>query len=315
MLRNSSTYIYLAVALGLFCYLTFIDKKIPGTKEREEAETQLFELNPDDVIGLEITNVHGFFIFQKDRQPLGNQEAGQHARRRRHRRRRHQPDRLRPAAADHRGRWQLRQRHGQPEGMGPHPARRARRHPHQGQAVRTARRTQDGDQRQRLRPRFRTKERAGPDHSQHGQGRPGKGPFRFPQPQRLRFRRGQSDPGRHPHRRHARPPPASSARSTFKDGKWTLQLPLVARASDTDVQALLGKILGLRAVDFVTDDASNLSPTALPRPPRRFPSTLQESDEPMVLADRRPRPGQARSGLCPAAQVQLRLHADQEQRR
>ena len=52
MLRNSSTYIYLAVAVGLFCYLTFIDKKIPGTKAREDAETQLFNLNPDDVTGL-----------------------------------------------------------------------------------------------------------------------------------------------------------------------------------------------------------------------------------------------------------------------
>ena len=34
MFRNSSTYFYLAVALGLFCYLVFIDKKIPGTKEQ-----------------------------------------------------------------------------------------------------------------------------------------------------------------------------------------------------------------------------------------------------------------------------------------
>ena len=52
MFRNSSTYIYLAVAVGLFCYLTFIDKKIPGTKQREEGETELFQLNPDDVTGL-----------------------------------------------------------------------------------------------------------------------------------------------------------------------------------------------------------------------------------------------------------------------
>ena len=65
MLRNSSTYIYLAVAVGLFCYLTFIDKKIPGTKEREQAETELFHINPDDVTALEITNLHGLFIFQK----------------------------------------------------------------------------------------------------------------------------------------------------------------------------------------------------------------------------------------------------------
>ena len=49
----------------------------------------------------------------------------------------------------------------------------------------------------------------------------------------------------------------------LEDGKWTLQLPLVARASDPDVQALLGKILGERVVDFVSDDASNLSPYGL----------------------------------------------------
>ena len=65
MLRNSSTYIYLAVALGLFCYLAFIDKKIPGTKDREDAETQLFQINPEDVNTVEITNVHGLFIFRK----------------------------------------------------------------------------------------------------------------------------------------------------------------------------------------------------------------------------------------------------------
>jgi hypothetical protein len=56
MLRNSSTYVYLAVFLGLVCFV-FIDKKIPGTKEREQAETQLFQLNPDDVDELEINNL------------------------------------------------------------------------------------------------------------------------------------------------------------------------------------------------------------------------------------------------------------------
>ncbi len=65
MLKNSSTYVYLAVALGLFCYLTFIDKKIPGTKEREESAKQLFELNPDEVTSLEIPNLHGIFLFEK----------------------------------------------------------------------------------------------------------------------------------------------------------------------------------------------------------------------------------------------------------
>jgi hypothetical protein len=52
----------------------------------------------------------------------------------------------------------------------------------------------------------------------------------------------------------------------FKDQKWTLQLPLIARASSDEVQALLGKILGLRVVDFVVDDASNLSTYGLTTP-------------------------------------------------
>ena len=64
--RNSSTYVYLAVALGLVCYLTFIDKKIPGTAQREEAQSELFKFDLDDVTGLEINNVHGIFIFQKN---------------------------------------------------------------------------------------------------------------------------------------------------------------------------------------------------------------------------------------------------------
>src|SRR5271170_4011567 len=66
MFRSNSTYVYLTLALGLVCYLTFIDKKIPGTKEREEAETELFKFDQDDVTGLEINNVHGIFIFQKN---------------------------------------------------------------------------------------------------------------------------------------------------------------------------------------------------------------------------------------------------------
>ena len=34
MFRSNSTYVYLVVALGLVCYLTFFDKKIPGTQQR-----------------------------------------------------------------------------------------------------------------------------------------------------------------------------------------------------------------------------------------------------------------------------------------
>ncbi len=52
----------------------------------------------------------------------------------------------------------------------------------------------------------------------------------------------------------------------FKDGRWTLQLPLIARAWTADVDALLAKILGLRVVDFIVDDASNLSTYGLTSP-------------------------------------------------
>jgi len=66
MLRNRSTYLYLAVFLGLGCYVTFIDKKIPGTQEQEQAENQVFDFKTDEVTGLEVNNVHGQFIFHKD---------------------------------------------------------------------------------------------------------------------------------------------------------------------------------------------------------------------------------------------------------
>ena len=66
MLRNVSTYIYLVVAVGLLCYLTFIDKKNPGTTEQVASENQLFKLSPEDVTKLEITNNHGLFIFEKE---------------------------------------------------------------------------------------------------------------------------------------------------------------------------------------------------------------------------------------------------------
>ena len=64
-------------------------------------------------------------------------------------------------------------------------------------------------------------------------------------------------------------------------------MPLVARASDTDVQTLLNKMLGLRAVDFTTDDASNLSPYGLTSPTATISVTIKSGDtspdEDMVL--------------------------------
>ena len=66
MFRGRSTLIYLVVALGLVCYVTFIDKKIPGTaEEARPTQSQLFKFDQDDVTGLEVSNVHGSFVFQK----------------------------------------------------------------------------------------------------------------------------------------------------------------------------------------------------------------------------------------------------------
>ena len=65
MLRGRSTLTLAIIALGLVCYLTFIDKKIPGTHEREQADAQLFTFDQDDVTGMDISTVKGSFSFQK----------------------------------------------------------------------------------------------------------------------------------------------------------------------------------------------------------------------------------------------------------
>jgi hypothetical protein len=65
MFRGRSTFVYLILALGMVCYLTFIDKKIPGTREQQESETQLYKFDQEDVTGLEISNVHGTIVLQK----------------------------------------------------------------------------------------------------------------------------------------------------------------------------------------------------------------------------------------------------------
>ena len=106
MFRYSSTHIYLAIALGpgVLRPVLIVDKKIPGTKEQEDAETQLFRLNPDLVTSLEITNDHGFFFFQKVNNHLGIREIRSRAARRRcGGGRRDQSNRLRPAATGHPG--------------------------------------------------------------------------------------------------------------------------------------------------------------------------------------------------------------------
>jgi hypothetical protein len=286
MFRNSSTYIYLAVAVGLFCYLAFIDKKIPGTKEREESETQLFQLNPDDVIGLEISNVHGLFIFQKIhnhweiKRPVNtpadgaaldgviNQIAFA------------QPQRI--IRVD--GNSDTDQAHLKEWGLIP-PAERVVIHTKDKQyellvgrkmAINDsvyARASGKKNEPVRIIPNT-VKEILQKDLSDFRS----RSVFDFDLDKVTKVATRIADTST---------TPGQQCEVALKDGKWTLQLPLVARASDADVQALLNKFLGERAVDFVSDDASNLSPYGLTSPSATLSVTLTgDKDKPgedMVL--------------------------------
>jgi hypothetical protein len=290
MSRTSSTYVYLAVALGLFCYLMFIDKKIPGTKDREEAETELFKINPDDVTGLEVTNVHGLFIFQKIdghweiKKPVNtladgaavdgviNQIAFA------------QPLRI----IDVDGGADKDIANLKEWGLIP-PAERvvihtktkqyellvgrkvalsdsvyARASGRKNESVRIIPSTVK-DVLQKELSDFRSRS-----------------VFDFDPEMVTQVATRVADTST---------TPGQQSEVDLKDGKWTLQLPFVARASDTGVQSLLSKMLALRAVDFVTDDASNLSPYGLTSPAANISVTLK-SDEPLILEIGGPVPGQ-----------------------
>ena len=270
MFRNSSTYIYLAVALGLFCYLTFIDKKIPGTKEREEAETQLFNFNPDDVTGLEITNLHGLFIFQKInnhweiKKPVNTPADG--------------------ATVDgviNQIAFAQPQRIIQVDGSSDKDTANLKEWGLIPPAERVVIHTQDKSTNCSSGAKWRSTTASMPAPPAGKTSRCGS----FPARSRTSCKKTSPisaaamssistlDKATKVATRiadtvHHSRPQGQQCEVDLKDGKWTLQLPLVARASDTDVQALLNKILGQRAVDFVTDDASNLSPYGLTSPSR-----------------------------------------------
>jgi hypothetical protein len=281
MFRNSSTYIYLAVALGLFCYLTFIDKKIPGTKEREQAETQLFNLNPDDVTGLEITNVHNFFFFQKVnnhweiRKPVNTPADGAAVDSVINQIAFAQPQRIiQVDGSSGKDTANLKE-----WGLIP-PAERVVIHTQNKQyellvgrkmAINDsvyARASGRKNEPVRIIPNT-VKDILQKDLSAFRS----RNVFDFDLDKVTKVATRIADTAT---------TPGQQCEVDLKDGKWTLQLPLVARASDADVQALLNKILAERAVDFVIDDASNLSPYGLTSPTATLSVTLK-TDEPMVL--------------------------------
>src|ERR1700683_663629 len=289
MFRNSSTYIYLAVAIGLFCYLAFIDKKIPGTKEREEAETQLFQLNPDDVTGLEINNLHGVFIFQKlnghweIRKPVNTPADGATVDGVINQIGFAQPQRIiQVDGSSEKDVANLKE-----WGLIP-PAERVVIHTKNKQYELLVGRKMATNDSVYARPSGRKNEpvRIIPSTIKDTLEKDlsdfrSRNVFDFDVDKvtQVATRIGDTSTT-----------PGQQCEIDLKDGKWTLQLPLVARASDTDVQALLGRILGERAVDFVTDDASNLSSYGLTSPAATLSVTLK-TDEPMVLEIGGPVPG------------------------
>ena len=274
MFRNSSTYIYLAVALGLMGYVFVIDKKNPGTKDREDAKAELFhQLNPDEVTALEITNDHGLFYMKKTdgrweiKKPVEtpgdgatldgivDQIAGT------------QPERV--IDVDESSETDV--AHLKDWGLNP-PADRVVIHTKDADTGKEntyvlllgrktaindnvyARASEHRNEAVRVLPST-VKDQVDKDLS----ALRSRNVFDFDTQKAAKvatYIAGTS----------AAPGQGQQCEVDLKDGKWTMQLPLIARAAQPDVDALLGKVLGLRAVDFVVDDASNLSTYGLTSP-------------------------------------------------
>lgn len=272
MLRNSSTYFYLAVALGLVCYVTFIDKKLPGTKDQEAAENELFKFDSDEVTGLEITNVHDTFIFQKDnnhweiKKPVDtladsatidgilDQISGAQPRQI------IEPDKFTDANLKE---W----------GLAPNAAERVVIHtPDKQYELLIGRKVAINDSvYARASGRKNEPVRVIPSTIKDALQKDlsdfrSRNVFDFEADKVTKVVTRVAD---------TTASPGQQCEVDLKEGKWTLQMPLVARASDADVQALLGKILAVRAIDFITDDASNLTQYGLTSPTATLSVTIQ----------------------------------------
>jgi hypothetical protein len=265
MSQNSSTAVYVLLALGLVCYLTFIDKKIPGTKEQEESENQLFKFDRDDVTGLEVKNIHGSFIFQKNgdhwevRSPVDTpadsatveQVIDQIAYA--------QPQRVIPIDASDKGteatlkEW----------GLDP-PAERA--------VIRTRDKTYELLVGRKMAINDSVYARASERKNESVRIIPNavkmvlqkdlsdfrsRNVFDFDVDKATKVASRVADTAT---------TPAQECEVDLKDGKWILAKPVMARASTGDVQGLLNKILALRVTDFITDDAGNVSQYGLTSP-------------------------------------------------
>jgi hypothetical protein len=278
MFRGRSTLVYLILALGMVCYLTFIDKKIPGTRDREESETQLFKFDQEDVTGLEIANVHGSFVFQKKNDhweitsPVNtladtatiSEIIGELANA--------QPQNTIPLnGTDHANQNNLKE-----WGLAP-AAEKAIIHLHDrslellvGRKVAIndsvfARTSEHHNSPVRVIPNTvkTALEKSLSDFRSRSV-------FDFETDKATRVATSVANTAT---------TPAQECEVDFKGGKWTLQKPLVARATTSDVDNLLEKILALRVTDFVTDDPGNTAQYGLTSPAAVISVTIGDDDE------------------------------------
>ncbi|HUB68487.1 MAG TPA: DUF4340 domain-containing protein [Candidatus Methylacidiphilales bacterium] len=287
MFRNSTTYIYLAVTFGLLCYLTFIDKKIPGTEAQEKAATELYTFNSDEVTGLEITNPHGTLIFAKNGDhwemkapvdtPADDATVGEVITEIADT----QPQRIiyiDPVKdADNLKEW----------GFSPYAERVVIHTKDKSYELLVGRKTALNDSvYTRASGRKNEPVRVLPIQVKEALDK-GLSDFRsrnvfdFDLDKVTRISSQLASTAT---------TPAQAYEADLHDANWTLQKPLVARAATSNVQNLLSRILGLRASDFITDDASNLSSYGLASPSATLSITVKPGDE-IVLQIGSPVPG------------------------
>jgi hypothetical protein len=276
MFRGRSTLIYLVVALGLVCYVTFIDKKIPGTAEQEANQTQLFKFNQEDVIGLEVDNVHGTFVFQKKSDhweitsPVKTladnatvmETIGQIA----------TAEPQRTIALD--GSDAANEKNLKEWGLDPAAERAIVHLKDRSLELLVGRKVAINDS-VYARTSGRSPVRVIPNTVKIALEKTlsdfrSRNVFDF-QPERVtRVATSVANTAT---------TPAQECEVDLQDGKWMLHKPIVARAAATDVQNLLGKILALRVTDFVTDDPGNLAQYGLTSPAATLSITVAPDDE------------------------------------
>jgi hypothetical protein len=276
MFRGRSTLIYLVVALGLVCYVTLIDKKIPGTKEEADDASQLFKFDQNNVTGLEVDNVHGSFVFRKKddhweiTSPVNTladdatvtEVIGEIANA--------QPQRTIPLE----GSDAANEKNLKEWGLDPAAERALIHLKDRSLELLVGRKVAINDS---------VYARTSGHHA----------PVRvIPDTVKIALEKTLSDfrsrsvfdfsvdhvTGISTHVGNTATTPAQECEADLKDGKWMLQKPVIARASTGDVDALLGRVLALRVTTFVTDDPGNLTQYGLASPAATLSLALGTDD-------------------------------------